>query len=67
MIVEGLFEFAHDAITFLRRGIDRHQIVVVQVDAVRAEPAQFFDDLNRAQTWPRGLAKWIASAIADGP
>src|SRR6185312_12607707 len=35
VIVERLFELTHDAISLSRRSVDRHQIVVVQIDAVR--------------------------------
>src|SRR5207244_279266 len=67
VIVESLFEFAHDAITYLRRRIDRYEIVVMKIDAVSAESAQLFHHLERTQTWARRIAKRIAPAIADSP
>ena len=67
VIVESLFEFAHDAITLLRRRIDPHEVIVMKIDPISAEPAQLFDHFDGTQTRPRGIAKRIASAIAHGP
>ena len=39
VIIQRLSELAYDPIAFLRRRIDRYQIVVVKVDAVSAKPA----------------------------
>jgi hypothetical protein len=39
VIIERLFEFAHNAIAFLRSRVDRNQVVVVKIDTVSAEPA----------------------------
>ena len=67
MIVEGSLEFGDDAISFSSRRINRHQIVIVKIYAISAEPAQFFDDLHGTDAGSGCFAKWIATAIADRP
>src|SRR5260370_31055954 len=47
--------------------VDRHEIIIMKIDAIGAESAQLFDDLDRTQTWPRRVTKRIAPAIAHSP
>ncbi len=42
-VLEGLLEVADDAIALGGRRVDRHQIVVVEIDAPGAELAQTLD------------------------
>src|SRR5213078_4445723 len=67
VICQRLFEIFHNAIAVRRRGVDRHQIVVVKVDAISTEPAQLFDHLDWTETRARGVAERITPAIAHGP
>src|SRR5262249_27002676 len=67
VVLERLFEFAHNAITLLRRGVNRHQVIIVKIDTVSTQLAQAPDDPGGTQGWARGVAKRIASAIAHGP
>ena len=56
-----------DAIALGGRGVDGDEIVVVKVDAVRAELAQALDGDDRVDRGPDELAKGIAAAVADRP
>ena len=65
--LHAALELAHDAVALGRRGVDRHQIVVVQVDAPRAEFAENGDDVIGRNGGTNGVAKWIATAVAECP
>ena len=67
VIGERLFEVAHDAVSLLGSRVDRNQIVVMEVDSIRAQFAQFLNHGDRTQTRARRIAKRIAAAIANGP
>ena len=66
-VVQRLLKIADDSITFCRRGIDRDQIVVVQVYAVSTQLTESIDDRYRTERRSSRITKWIATAIADGP
>ena len=65
--LSGLLEAADDAIALGGRGVDRDEIVVVEVDAPGAELAQALDGDDRIDLRPDDLAERIATAVADGP
>ena len=67
VVLEGLLEAADDAVAFGGRGVNRHQIVVVEIDAPRAEIAQPLDRNDRVHRWPDELAEGVSTAVADGP
>ena len=67
MVLEGLLEAADDAIAFGGRRVDRHQIVVVEIDAPGAELAQPLDGDDGVDRRPDELAEGVATAVADGP
>src|SRR5204862_3678320 len=56
-----------DLVAFGGTRAGRHQIVVVQIHAVRAELGELAHDRRRRQRRPDRLTEWIASGIADGP
>ncbi len=49
------------------RGVDRHQVVVVEVDAIGADLGQQVDDLDRRTRRAHRLAEGVAPGVADGP
>ena len=63
-VVQRLLEVAHDAVALPGRGVDGHQIVVVQVDAVGAQPGQLAHEVRRAQRGAGRLAEGVASGAA---
>ena len=66
-IAQRLLEVANDLVALGRGRVARHEIVVVQVDAVRAELAELADDLRRRDGRTHGIAERIAPWIADRP
>ena len=64
---QGLLEVLHDPVVLGRRGVDRHEVVVVEVDAVGAHLGQQVDDLDRAEDRPHRLAERVAAGVADRP
>ena len=50
-----------------RGGIDGHEIVVVQVDAPRAQFGKTLGDAHGIESGPDEIAEWIAAAVAHGP
>jgi hypothetical protein len=66
-LAERLFELAHDAISIAGGSIDRDQIVVMKIDAIRAQLTQTLHDRDRTNGRARGVAKRIASPVADSP
>ena len=65
--VERLAEVAHDAVALGGGGVDRHEVVVVEVDAPRAELGEAVHGRHRIERRPHELAERIAAAVADGP
>ena len=57
----------HDPIALGGGGVDRHEIVVVEVDAVRAQVGQLPDRVAGVQRRTDEVAEGIAAAIADRP
>jgi hypothetical protein len=60
-------EVAHDAIALRRCRVDRHQIVVVEVDAPGAELGEAVYRRHRIERRPNEVTKWIAAAVTDRP
>ena len=61
-------EVAHDLVALGGGRVARHEVVVVEVDAVRAELGELVHDLAPARSAGRtGIAERIASGVADGP
>ena len=48
-------------------GVDGHEVVVVEVHAIRAEFSESPHDGDGVQCVARGLAKRIAAPVADCP
>ena len=48
-------------------GVDRHEVVVVEVDAPGADLAEHRDGIHRRQRRTHRFTKRIAAAVADGP
>ena len=67
VLVQRLFEVAHDPVAPGRGRIDRHQVVVMEVDAPRADLPQKLDQLHRRAHLPHRVAERVASNVADGP
>ena len=61
------FEARDDAIALGRRGVDRHEIVVVQVHSPRACLREQRDGIVGRKRLANGVAERIAAAVADGP
>src|SRR6185503_13012983 len=64
---ECRLELTDDVVAFGRRRVARDEIVVVEIDAICAELAEFFDDAVRRDRGAHRIAEWIASDVADGP
>ena len=64
---ERLLEVADDLLALGRGGVDRDQVVVVEVDAVGAHLGQQVHELHRRQDRADGLAERVAAGVADGP
>ena len=65
--VERLPEIPDDAIALGGGGIDRDEVVVVEVDAIGAELGEPVHRANRIERRPHEFTERIAAAIADGP
>jgi hypothetical protein len=66
-LAERGLELAYDPGLLGGRGVDRHQVVVVEVDAPGAGLGEQPDGLHRPERRPRGLAKRVAADVADRP
>ena len=66
-IGQGLLKIAHNLVTLGGRGINRHKVVVVEVDPVGADFAQEVDDFDGGKGVPHSFAKGVTAGIADGP
>jgi hypothetical protein len=64
---DGPAKVANQPITLRRAGIDRHEVIVMQVDAVGADVAQAPHGLDRREHGPRRIAERIATPMADRP
>ena len=67
VVLERLAEVFFDLIGFGGGSVDRDQVVVVKVDAVRAGFADDVDDLLHRQLRPGWPAERIATDVADRP
>jgi hypothetical protein len=63
----GGLECFDNAIAVGGRRIDRHQIVVVEVYAPRADLAEHRHSIDRRERVAHDVAERIAAAVADGP
>ena len=63
----GAHELLDDAVALGGGRVDRHQIVVVQVDAPRTDFPEHGDGVGRREGIAHGVAEGIAAAVADGP
>ena len=64
---QGLLEVLDDLVALGRRGVDRHEVVVVEVDAVGPHLGQQVDDLDRREHRAHRLAEGVAAGVADRP
>ncbi len=67
MALAGRFEFLDDPIALGWCGIDRNEIVVVQVHTPRANLGEHGNGIVWREGGADDVAKRIAAAIADGP
>ena len=67
VVFEGFFEVLEDAGALGGGGVDRHEVIVVEVDAVGADFGEEFDDLDGGELAADGAAEGIAADVADGP
>jgi len=67
VVAECLLERARDAVALAGGGADRHEIVVVQVDALRAELGELADGFGRFPWGAGRQAEGIGTDIPDGP
>jgi hypothetical protein len=66
-LVERLLEVGDDAVPGRGVGAERHQVVVVETDAVRTEFGELVDGLDRVERGTGGLTERVARLPADGP
>jgi hypothetical protein len=66
-LVQRLLEAGDDAVAGLRVGAERHQVVVVEGDAVRTEVAELVHRLDRVERSTGGVAERVTGRPADGP
>jgi hypothetical protein len=66
-VVQGAAEPLQDRLAFGGRRAGRDQVVVVEVDAVRAELGEALHGLDRIEWRARLVAERITTDIADGP
>src|SRR5690606_2217699 len=66
-LLQRLLEAGDDLIALGRRGVDGHQVVVVQVDAPGADVRQHVHDVDRVDGRARLGAERVASTVSDGP
>ena len=62
-----LLEIGHDAVALGGRGVNGNQVVVVEVDAVRADLGQQVDDLHGREFGAHGRTERVGAGVADGP
>jgi hypothetical protein len=67
MIRQGLLEAGDDLVALLRGGIERHQVVVMQIHAIRAQLAQLGHDPLGCDGRAHRIAKRVAPHIPYRP
>jgi hypothetical protein len=67
VVAQRLLELGDDRVALLRTGVDRHEVLVVEIDAVGAHLGEQLDDLGRGEHRAHGCAEGITARIADGP
>jgi alanine racemase len=65
--IEGLFEIPDDLIALGACGVDGDEVVVVEIDAVRADLAEEVANLDGRKLGADGPTERIAADVADGP
>src|SRR5215472_460001 len=63
----SLFKLRNDAVALGPGGIDRNQIVVVQIDAPGSHFRKQADNVDRRKGGAHKISERIAAAVADGP
>ena len=63
----GLLEVAHDSIALGGSGVDRDQVVVVQVHSPGAYFGQHVDNFDGGNRGANEVPERVAAAVADGP
>src|SRR5690606_29070930 len=66
-LLERLFKTGDDLVSFGRRGVDGHQVVVVEVDTPSADVSEHMHDVDGINGRAHFKAKGIASAVANSP
>jgi len=64
---ESFLEITHDAPALIRRGVNRHQVVVMQVHSPSTHLAEQAHQLDRRKNLPHRLTERIATRIPHGP
>src|SRR5215470_7786158 len=67
MVLASLLELLDDLVAFRRRGVDRHQIVVVEVHAPGADLGQGRNDPGGSNGGAHGITERIAATISQRP
>src|SRR5262249_42173812 len=67
VIGERLLELSDNALAIPGRGVDRPQVVVVEVDAVGAELGELLHAAHRRDPLADRLSERIAAGVAEGP
>src|SRR5262245_35178248 len=67
VIVQSFFEFADDLVALGGAGVNRHEVVVVEVDAVSPEFGTAFDNCDGRNRLASRLSERIAPRISDRP
>src|SRR5262245_34949588 len=67
VIAQGFFELADDLVAFGGAGVNRHEVVVVEVDAIIAKLGKMFDNVDGGNRLEGSLSERITSPIPDRP
>src|SRR5262245_10142552 len=67
VIAQSFLELADDLVAFGGAGVNRHEVVVVEVDAVSSEFGKAFDDCDGRNRLAGRLSERIAPRIPDRP
>src|SRR5690606_13382982 len=66
-LVQGFAEALEHRLPLLRRGPERHEVIVVEAHAVGAEVGQAAHDLVRRDGTAGLLPEWVAARVAHSP
>src|SRR5687767_2421279 len=67
VIGKRLLEFFDDFVSQRRAGINRHEIIVVEVYAIRSQLGKLFDNAGGRNRGTNGVSKRITPSISHSP